>query len=118
MDTPSQQITKPVSITVTDSRGRNIEVRKLRALDRMRFFQIIGSENATNPGYIGIGIFAYAVTSIDGAPVPTAGSRMALEGIVSMLDDDGVNAISAGFREHFMPKDQTEAEATAELKNE
>jgi hypothetical protein len=97
MDTPSQEMTKVVTESATDARGRNIVVRKLRSLDRMKVFELIGGENAKNEPYLGYAVLAYSVVSIDGNALPTPSSKLALEAIVKRLDDEGLAAAAEAF---------------------
>ena len=111
METASEQITKPVTETVTDSRGRTIIVRKLRSLDRMKVFELNGAENAKNEPYLGYAVLAYAVSSIEGVPLPVPTTKIALEAVVKRLDDEGLLAVSKAF-EKFNPASEQEAQDT------
>jgi hypothetical protein len=101
-ETPSQAITASKSVTVTDKRGRKIEVRKLKTLDRMRLVELVGAANAANEPYLGFAMLAYSVSSIDGNPMGRPGTKLALEAIVQELDDEGFDAVSKAFTDHFM----------------
>jgi hypothetical protein len=93
--------------TVTDARGRIIEIRKIKPLDRMQLMEIIGPDNSANDRYLGYATLAYCVTKIDKEPVGRLGSKLALEALVQELDDDGMNAVGKGMEEHFIPKDES-----------
>jgi hypothetical protein len=114
--TPSQAITAQKSVTVSDARGRKIEVRKLKTLDRMRLVELVGAANAANEQYLGFAMLAYSVSSIAGNPVGRPTTKLALESIVQELDDDGFDAVSKAFTEHFMDG-LTESEAKEAVKN-
>lgn len=118
-DTPSQEIINSAKQTVliNDVNGRQIEVRKLRTLDRMRLFELVGPENSPNQQYLGYATLAYSVSSIDGVPVPRPTTKLALEGIVQRLDEHGFNAVAKAISENFLPVEQnTDAENDA-IKN-
>ncbi len=111
-ESPSQAVVKAgnMSVTVTDDNGRQITVKKLNALDRMRLFEVVGSENVSNEAYLGYASLAYHVSAIDGEPVPHPGSKAQLEALVQRLDDAGMNAVGAAVSENFLqaqgdPKD-------------
>jgi hypothetical protein len=101
MDSPSQEIAKPITKMVTDSRGREIEVRKLKPLERLRMLEIIGAQNAENQPYLGYAMLAYSVNKIDEQVVPKIGSKLALEAVVARLDDEGLNAVGEAFKELY-----------------
>jgi hypothetical protein len=105
------------NITVQDVRGRSIEVKKLKTLDRMKVLELIGADNSMNDRYLGFAILAYSVVSIDGSPVPRANSKMALEATVQLLDDDGFDAVSEGIAKNFLATAQTVEEAKDAVKN-
>ena len=105
------------SVTVTDARNRSIEVRRIKTLDRMRILELIGSDNSANSHYLSFATLAYSVVSIDGMPVPTVRSKLALEAVVQQLDDDGFAAVADAFAKNFLPPALTEDEAKAAVKN-
>ena len=96
------------TVTVTDSQGRKIEIRKLRALERMRLVELVGAQNAENDRYLGYATLGYCVNSIDGNPVGTPGSKLALESIVQELDDAGLDAVAKAIEDNFLPKKSDE----------
>lgn len=104
-ETLSQEIVRNAPIKVTDKKGRIIEVRKLKTLDRMRLLELVGAENSANQQYLGFAMLAYSVSSIGGNPIGRPGTKLALEAIVQELDDDGFDAISKAFVEHFSEED-------------
>lgn len=115
---PPQTIVVPNLVKVIDRRGRSIEIRKMNTLDRMRMFEIVGSENSQNPMYLGLAGLAFCVANIDGNPVGRIGTKLALETLVKELDDDGFDAIAAGVEQNFLPPERTEVEIKAAIKNE
>ena len=97
--TPSQEVIKAANATnvVTDARGRKIEVRKLKTLDRMRLFELVGAENSMNDRYLGYATLAFSVVGINGDALPRPDSKLALEALVQQLDDDGFEAVAKSF---------------------
>src|SRR5271156_1756791 len=106
-DTPSEAVVKAANATVTvkDSNGRAIEVRKLKTLDRMRLLELVGAENAMNDRDLGYATLAYCVVSIDGEPMPRLVNKVGLEGIVQRLDEEGIEAVSRAVAENFIKAD-------------
>jgi hypothetical protein len=114
-ETPSQSITKPRIVTITDTRGRKIEVRKLKTLDKMRLYELVGSSNAENSQYLGFAALAYSVVSIDGNPIGRPATKLALETTVQELDDDGFDAVGKAIEENFF--EAPDRDEKTELKN-
>lgn len=85
------------NIEVTDKRGRAIVVKRLNALDKMRLSRLVGAEGSVNQAYFGYAMMAASVVSIDGDPEPFPQSLLAIESMVSQLDDDGMDAVSDAF---------------------
>jgi len=76
-ETPSEAVIAAANATVTvrDERGRDITVRKLKTLDRMRLLELVGADNAMNDRYLGYATLAYCVACIDGDLVPTINTK-------------------------------------------
>jgi hypothetical protein len=118
METPSHEITKAQTVTVEDARGRKLEFRKLKPLDRMRLFEIIGADNAMNTPYLSLSTYAFSLVKIDNEDVPTPRARVALESVVKKLDDDGMEAAAKAFLQLHPNLFADQEEAKEELKNE
>lgn len=116
MTTPSEEIVAAANATATvnDKRGRQIIIKKLNALDRMRIAELVGPENVKNDVYFGYALFAYYVVSIDGLPRPR-GTKLQIESTVQLLDEDGLLAVAGGVKEHFTADEQQVDEGS--LKN-
>ena len=78
---------------VVDADGRVLEVRRPGALDRLRLFKAVGAGLAQNDRYLGYGMLAMCVVSIDGVPVPQPGNEGQLESLVARLGDAGMVAV-------------------------
>lgn len=103
VQTPSQAIVSAANktATVTDSRGRVLAVKKISPLDRMRLFKVAGSELSSNTQWMGMAALASSVTSIDGELVAKPGKISEIEALVSLLDDDGLEAVGKAYVEMF-----------------
>jgi hypothetical protein len=100
-----------------DSRGREIEVRRLKVLDNMRLLALIGSDNSSNDRYLAFASLAYSVVSIDGEAIPRPTSLLVLEALLQRLDDDGFSAVAKAHRDNFITAIQTGDEAKDAVKN-
>jgi hypothetical protein len=117
-ETPSEAVIKAANATVTvkDERGREITVRRLKTLDRMRLLEMVGAENSLNDRYLGYATLAHCVVGIDGDPIPVCNSKVALEAVVQRLDDDGINAVASAVAANFMAS-KTADEVKDTIKN-
>lgn len=115
-ETPSQSIVKAANsiTTLTDSRGRQIGIKKMGPLDRLRLFEVIGAENSKNEQYAGYAALAFLVTSLDGEPVPRPENKIRLEALVQRLDDEGMDAIAMHLQSQAEASQATDEDA---LKN-
>jgi hypothetical protein len=118
-ETPTEAVVKAANETVTviDARGRKIEIRKMRTLDRMRLFEVVGSDNAKNEQYFGYAALAWSVVSIDGEPIGRLTTKMQIEAVVQRLDDDGFLAVATGMSNHFLVPGESADEAKELVKN-
>ena len=98
-ETPSQGIINNVNAVhvVTDANGRQIGIRKLKALDRLRMFEVLGPENAKNEPYLGYAALAFHVCSINTETIHRPTTKTQLEGLIQQLGDEGMNAVAAYF---------------------
>ena len=96
MQTPTQQILARAAETSTvhDALGRELIVRRLTALDRLRLFKTIGATLSQNSPYLGMATLASSVTVLDGVPVPTSTTEAQLEALVGRLGDAGIAAVA------------------------
>lgn len=117
MEPASQQVTKSLTVTVTDARDRQIEVRKLKPIEQLWMLELIGGENANNGPYLGYATFAYSVSKIDGQDIPRIRSKMALEAMVQRLDEEGLKACGEAFKQLY-PPDVVQIDGQDILKNE
>lgn len=96
MNSPSQELLSAAAAAqaVRDDDGRELAVRRLSALDRLRLFKAIGPALSQNTPYLGMAMLAASVTAIDGMPVPFPTTEQQLEGLVAKLGDTGIVAIA------------------------
>lgn len=80
--------------TIQDSLGRELAIKRLGALDRLRIFKAIGSNLSSNAPYLGMAMLAFSVTAIDGIPVPAPGNEAQLEALIQKLGDEGIDAVA------------------------
>jgi hypothetical protein len=97
----------PGMVTVTDAAGREITIRKISPLDRLRLYEAVGPALSKNDEWIAGALPAVCVTAINGAPqaFPT---KKAIEQLVRTLGDEGLAAIAKGYRENFSPEETGE----------
>ncbi len=88
-------------VTVKDRKGRELKIRRLTALDRLRLFEALGPKLAENVMYVSYALSAACVVSIDGVAQGVPASKLQLETLIQRLDNDGLEAATAAHREHF-----------------
>jgi hypothetical protein len=93
------------SITLTD--GRQVTIRRMGPMDRMRMCSIIGAENSKNEIYLSMAVPAYCAAQIDGDNVPRAQTVLALEAVADRLGDAALLQITLAIAEHFPEADLT-----------
>ena len=89
----SSLATEPDDLSVTDSRGRKITVRRLNALDRLRLFKAAGPTLSQNQAWLGVAALAVSVTGVDGVPFPVPTNEHQIEAAVGRLGDEGIAAV-------------------------
>jgi hypothetical protein len=96
MSSPSKRIVAEAlaEMLVRDQHGRQLLVRRLSALDRLRLFKAIGPDLAQNPPYLGLAMLAASVRAIDDVPIPPPVREGQLEALVHQLGDDGLAAVA------------------------
>ena len=100
MQTPTQSYIAAAQATqvVSDAAGRVLTVRRTNTLDRLRLFKALGPALAENERYLGLACLAFAVTAIDGVPMPQPTNEAQLEAAIERIGDDGIAAIAATLR--------------------
>ena len=77
--------------------GRTFGVRRPNALDRLRLLKALGPKLSENMPYVGMATLAYAVTNVDGIPIPQPVNEAQLEAVIARLGDDGLQAVATLF---------------------
>jgi len=96
MQTPTARIVTSAlaPLICADEDGRELVVRRLTALDRLRLFKAVGPVLTQNSAYLGMAALAASVISIDGVPVPPPSTEGQIEALVGRLGDGGITAIA------------------------
>ena len=102
MSTPSQSIVSRAQevISVRDSRGRVLSLRRLDALRRLRLLKAAGPELSANDSWLNIAALACSVFEIDSVPRATPSNEPQIETLVAELGDEGLEAIANALTEH------------------
>ena len=89
--TPSASIVAAAAATETviDANGRQLTIRRLTALDRLRLFKAAGPLLAQNQPWLGMALIASSVAAIDDVPVPPPSNEVQIEAMVGRLGDAG-----------------------------
>jgi hypothetical protein len=105
MVSPSVQIVSAamLPLVVRDADGRELVLRRMTALDRLRLFKAIGPVLSQNSLYLGMATLAASVTSIDSVPVPPPATEGQIEALVARLGDAGISAVAAAFSAEAAP---------------
>ncbi len=96
MQTPTARIIASALSTLicVDGEGRELVLRRMSALDRLRLFKAVGPMLTQNSAYLGMAALAASVISIDGVPVPTPTTEGQIESLVGRLGDAGISAVA------------------------
>lgn len=90
-----------------DKTGRPISIMWWTALEKLRFSEIIGSQNASNPLFLSLATPAFLASQIGDLKCPIRPqSRAQLEARLAALGDDGLEAFDRYCNEHFPAPDQ------------
>ena len=93
---------------VTDISGRVLTVRRPSTLDRLHLFKAVGPSLSNNDRYLGMAMLAFAVTAIDGVPLPRPATEQQIEAAIERLGNAGLDAIAGS-----LAPDDLEGLATA-----
>ena len=98
--TPTQAFVAAAERTwdVTDALGRTLTVHQLTALDRLRLFKALPPHLAGHNHYLGQACLTFAVTAIDGVPIPQPTNEAQIEAAVARLGNEGIDAIGAALK--------------------
>jgi hypothetical protein len=99
---PSQAIINDAikAFVAVDSKGRQLMLRHLTALDTLRLFKAAGPVLAQNEPWLSMAGLAFSVLEIDGIPVPPPTTETQIENLIDRLGDEGLVAIADLIRDH------------------
>lgn len=89
------------TVTVTDSRGRSIEVRRPSNVTRRNARKAITAESQTKAELFGEYMLAFLVVAIDGEGVPIPSNETQTEALQDRLGDEGLVAVANAVTEAF-----------------
>lgn len=103
-------------VTVTDSLGRSLKVKRLSGLDKLDLAKIVGPEGCANPAVMGPSVMAFSVKELDGEAILPPNSWAELRLLVGRLDDEGLQAVEDAYIANWGTV-ETPAQAEEALKN-
>ncbi|MEJ0016752.1 MAG: hypothetical protein WDN25_09310 [Acetobacteraceae bacterium] len=80
--------------TLADADGRQLTIRRMTALDRLRLFKAAGPLLSQNQPWLGMAVIASSVVAIDDVPMPQPITEAQIEAMVTRLGDAGIAAIA------------------------
>ena len=95
--------------TITDAKGRNIEVRKLSRRELMRCMRLWGPA-ANVQSWLSMAVVAASAYSIEGRPVPMPQTAEQAEGLADILGPEGNEAIEQWLIAQGSPEFQLDRE--------
>ncbi len=105
MSSPSATIVASslATFVTRDAEGRELVLRRMSALERLRLFKAIGPALSQNDAYLGMAMLAASVVCIDTVPVPPPVTEGQIEALVGRLGDAGISAIAAALTANISP---------------
>jgi hypothetical protein len=106
-ETPSQTVMRQTGqeVVVTDSKNRQIVLRKPGILAQYAMIEAVGGEAAKNQVYMAMVMPLIFVASIDGEAVSAPNTKLEVKALIKRLDEHGVEAVIAGVEANFAPQD-------------
>ena len=101
-ENPSAELVRRASaeISITDPRGRVITLKKPGVLAQFELIKVL-AEHAKNSVYVNMVLPLIYVTAIDGEPVFQPTSQLQINGLITRLDEDGIEAIGLAVLKNF-----------------
>jgi hypothetical protein len=101
--TPSEEIIEDAGriVQLTTPKGRSIGIRRVDMSIRRRIFKTLSADSQEKEQYLGMVMLAASVCEIDGEEHRLPKTELQFDALIDRLDDDGLNEISKGYREHF-----------------
>jgi hypothetical protein len=88
------------TIQIRDCLGRNLTVRRINAIDRLRLLKTAGPDLSQNDAWLNMAALTLSLMEIDGVPRPTPTNERQIETLVMELGDDGLRAIAEALNEN------------------
>lgn len=105
-----------MSQTITDAKGRSIEVVKRSSLDLRRWMRNVGKA-ADIQVWMGEAVLAIHAVTIDGVPVPMPQTADATDVLVDKLGRHGLEAIATWWNEDHEAEEARNADLVDAAKN-
>jgi hypothetical protein len=101
LTTPTRLIVTDLNriFEIHDNLGRNLKVRRINALDRLRLLKAAGPELSQNDAWLNMAALVISVMEVNGAPRPTPINERQIEAAISELGDQGLEAIAEALDE-------------------
>jgi hypothetical protein len=98
LSTPRDQILAHAQKTIVtrDTLNRDILLRQITALDRLRLLKAAGPELSQNQSWLSMATLVMSVLEINGTPKVTPANERQIEALVAELGDAGLQAVSDG----------------------
>jgi hypothetical protein len=82
------------TIQVRDCMGRNLTVRHINAIDRLRLLKAAGPDLSQNDAWLNMAALTLSLVDIDGIPRPAPVNERQIEALVTELGDEGLRAVA------------------------
>lgn len=112
--TPLVSVVDARNVSVVDTTGRVIGVKKLLPLDVLKLSRAVGGVGSQNPLEFHFATIAASVTSLDGVPVAFPHAPLAIDATIARLDEAGIEAVLTALAT-FVPVDEDVADAAKSL---
>lgn len=101
-ETPTEQLLSKAAaiVSITDSKGRVIVLKKPGVLAQYRILEVAGTSSG-NEAYMNMVLPLIFVVEIDGAPKAQPTNKTQLEALIQELDEHGIEAVMVGVRDNF-----------------
>jgi hypothetical protein len=88
------------TVQIRDCTGRNLTVRRINAIDRLRLLKVAGPDLSQNDAWLNMAALTLSLVEIDGIPRPAPINERQIETLVTELGDDGLRAVAQALSEN------------------
>jgi hypothetical protein len=88
------------TIQVRDCKGRNLTVRRINAIDRLRLLKAAGPDLSQNDAWLNMAALTLSLVEIDGTPRPAPVNERQIENLITELGDEGLRAVAKALNEN------------------